>query len=247
MPARTADLAEFRCLGVDERRSSQPLISAIAVTKTHRQAGRPVYALRDLSLSVPAGSLTAVVGPSGSGKTTLLNILGALDAPTAGAVVCGGIDVSGACESDRAHFRARHIGFVFQSFNLLNGLTASQNVELACAITGTARRRRATEVHRLLALVGLTAHAKAPVAELSAGQAQRVAIARALAGDPRLILADEPTGSLDHENAREIFRILRAQTTPGRAVVVATHDHELAARCADQVVRLLDGCVATTE
>ncbi|HMJ01702.1 MAG TPA: ABC transporter ATP-binding protein [Conexibacter sp.] len=213
------------------------------VAKTYAHDGTVVEALRGVTLSVEPNRLVAIVGPSGSGKSTLLNLLGTLDAPTRGRLRFDGRDVTDLDSAARARFRARHVGFVFQFFNLLPGLTAAQNVELAAAIAGGDRGRSRARTRELLAQMGLADQRDMPARRLSGGQMQRVAIARALVNDPRLVLADEPTGNLDRRNAEQTLALLREHAVGDRAVVMVTHDHELAERYADEVVTLVDGRV----
>jgi putative ABC transport system ATP-binding protein len=211
------------------------------VSKSFPIGGDLVEVLHDVSLEIRPGRLVAIVGPSGSGKSTLLNLIGTLDTPSSGRLRFDGRDVGALPPAARADFRAANLGFVFQFFNLLPGLTARQNVELSAAIAGRQRRasrRRATD---LLELVGLGDRVDAPARNLSGGQMQRVAIARALVNEPRLVLADEPTGNLDQRNAAQILELLREQATEERAVAVVTHDRDLAERFADEIVSIVDG------
>ncbi len=213
------------------------------VGKTYTRDGTAVEALRGVTLAVEPNRLVAIVGPSGSGKSTLLNLLGTLDVPTRGEVRFDGRDVTRLSGPARARFRARHVGFVFQFFNLLPGLTAAQNVELAAAIAGGERSHARARTRALLEQVGLGAQRDAPARSLSGGQMQRVAIARALVNDPRLVLADEPTGNLDRRTAEQTLALLREHAVGDRAVVMVTHDQELAERYADEIVTLVDGRV----
>jgi putative ABC transport system ATP-binding protein len=224
----------------------RPALELQDVSKTYRRGPISVPALRGVTLTVMPNRLVAIVGPSGSGKSTLLNLLGALDAPTGGRLLCDGRDIAGFSEAERTRFRAGNLGFVFQFFNLLPGLTAVQNIELAGAIAGARRRDASARAEELLGLVGLSKKADSPARQLSGGEMQRVAIARALVGNPRLILADEPTGNLDRHNAEEILKLLREHVVEGRSVIVVTHDQELARHYADEVVSLLDGRVVDT-
>jgi putative ABC transport system ATP-binding protein len=199
-----------------------------------------VRALDDVSLSVEAGALVAVMGPSGSGKSTLLTIAGTLEEPTSGDVLIGGTAVANMSRAQRARLRRRAIGYVFQDFNLLPGLTAAENVALPLELDGTpARKARAAGVRALDAL-GLADHAGQYPDQLSGGERQRVAIARAMVGERQLMLADEPSGALDSSNAEEVMRLLHAASERGLAVVVVTHDPQLAS-WADRVVYLRDG------
>jgi putative ABC transport system ATP-binding protein len=212
------------------------------VSKVYGEGPTQVQALRDVDLSVAAGELVAVMGPSGSGKSTLLTIAGSLEDPTSGEVLVGGAALSRMSRNDRARLRRRRIGFVFQDFNLLAGLTAAENVALPLELDGvTARTARAAGMQALEQL-GLADRASRFPDELSGGERQRVAIARAVVGERRLLLADEPSGALDSVNAEAVMRLVRAACRRGVAGVVVTHDAQLAS-WADRVVFLRDGRV----
>ena len=214
------------------------------VEKSYPQGGEMVEVLHGVSLEIEPGKLVAIVGPSGSGKSTLLNLIGTLDVPSAGSLRFDGREVGSLSQRERARFRAANLGFIFQFFNLLPGLSARQNVELAAAIAEVDRAKAKKRAGELLERVGLGERADAPARNLSGGQMQRVAIARALVNEPRLILADEPTGNLDRHNAHAILELLRQQADEQRSVAMVTHDHDLAERYADQIVSLVDGRVA---
>ena len=210
------------------------------VSKVYGDGAAEVHALDDISLSVDAGALVAVMGPSGSGKSTLLTIAGTLEEPTSGDVLIGGTAVAKMSRGQRARLRRRAIGYVFQDFNLLPGLTAAENVSLPLELDGTtARKARAAGV-RVLDALGLADRAGQYPDQLSGGERQRVAIARAMVGERQLMLADEPSGALDSANAEEVMRLLRSASERGLAVVVVTHDPQLAS-WADRVVFLRDG------
>ena len=211
------------------------------ISKAYLIGGEMVEVLHGISLQIQPDRLVAIVGPSGSGKSTLLNLIGTLDTPSGGQLLFDGRDVGCLSQKARASFRAANLGFVFQFFNLMPGLTARQNVELAAAIGGKGGRASRQRAGELLEQVGLGDRVDAPARNLSGGQMQRVAIARALVNEPRLILADEPTGNLDQRNAAQILELLRAQAAGGRSVVMVTHDHDLAERFADEIVSLVDG------
>jgi ABC-type lipoprotein export system ATPase subunit len=211
------------------------------ISKAYPIGGEMVEVLHGVSMDVRPGRMVAIVGPSGSGKSTLLNLIGTLDAPSGGRLLFDGREIGGLDPAAAASFRAANLGFVFQFFNLLPGLTARQNVELAAAIGGGGGRRSRRRAGELLEQVGLAAQVDAPARNLSGGQMQRVAIARALVNEPRLILADEPTGNLDRRNAGQVLALLREQAAGERAVAIVTHDHDLAARFADEIVSLVDG------
>ena len=210
------------------------------VAKTYGSGATTVEALRDVSLGVAAGELVAVMGPSGSGKSTLLTIAGTLEAPTSGQVLVQGEDVAGLSADDRARLRRRAIGYVFQSFNLMAGLTALENVSLPLELDGTRARPAQRAAMAALESLGLADRAGHHPDQLSGGETQRVAIARAVVGQRRLVLADEPTGSLDSVNGEAVMRMLRTACLGGVAGVVVTHDAQLAA-WADRVVFVRDG------
>jgi len=213
------------------------------ICKSYPMGADVVEVLHGVTAEIRPGKLVAIVGPSGSGKSTLLNLIGTLDTPSSGRLLFDGREIGSLSPRDRTRFRAGNLGFIFQFFNLLPGLTARQNVELAAAIAGGDRGARSRSAD-LLGQVGLAEKVDTPARKLSGGQMQRVAIARALINQPRLILADEPTGNLDQRNAHEILELLRRQATGDRAVVLVTHDHELAEHYADEIVSLVDGRVA---
>jgi putative ABC transport system ATP-binding protein len=200
----------------------------------------PTPALQGASLAVERGEIVAVMGPSGSGKSSLLTIAGTLEQATAGAVIVGDAPVASLSAKQRAQLRRRAIGFVFQDFNLLAGLTAAENVAMPLELDGTPARRARTAALAALDLLGLAERADHFPDELSGGERQRVAIARAVIGDRRLVLADEPTGALDSVNSEAVMRLLRESCRRGAAGVVVTHEAPLAA-WADRVVFLRDG------
>jgi len=212
------------------------------VTKIY-QAGAPP-ALAHLSMDVAAREVVAVMGPSGSGKSTLLNLIAGLDRPTAGTVTVAGRRIDSLSESALARFRARHVGIIFQFFNLLDDLTVADNVLLPAQLAGASRRTARARAGELLARMGLEEHANHYPARLSGGQRQRVAIARALVNSPELLLADEPTGALDTATGQEIGRLLQWLNDGGQTLVLVTHDPALAERYAARTVRLVDGQVA---
>lgn len=212
-----------------------------ALRRVFRVGEREVVALDAVDLTVAAGELVVLRGPSGSGKTTLLTLAGGLDVPTSGHVCIDGVDVSTLSETDASDLRARHIGFVFQSFGLIPVLSAAENVELPLRILRTPADERDRRVDELLERVGLAAHREQRPYELSGGQQQRVGIARALANRPSLLLADEPTGQLDSATAAAMMElIVSVVRTEGVAALVSTHDPAVAA-LADRVIDLHDG------
>ncbi|MGH4034954.1 ABC transporter ATP-binding protein [Actinomycetota bacterium Odt1-20B] len=224
------------------------MLRLVKVTKVYgdprdpENAASAVTALDGVTLSLPAGSFTAVMGPSGSGKSTLLQCAAGLDRPDSGIVMVDGEELTGGTEAELTKFRRRHIGFVFQQYNLLDTLTVAQNTTLPLKLAGRrVDRRRAREI---LTRVGLGDRLGHRPDQLSGGQRQRVAIARALVAEPRVIFADEPTGALDTRSAREVLRLLQdAVRVHGRTVVMVTHD-PVAASYADSVLFLADGRLA---
>jgi putative ABC transport system ATP-binding protein len=200
------------------------------------------YALRDFNLTVKEGEFVAVTGPSGSGKTTFLTIAGLLEAFSAGSYKLDGIDVSRMGDNERSRIRNQKIGFIFQAFNLIPDLNVLDNIEVPLRYRGYAGAERKKRAADALARVGLSARGRHYPAELSGGQQQRVAIARALAGEPRLLLADEPTGNLDSAMARSVMELLEELHRDGATIVMVTHDPQLAAR-AQRNVHVIDGQV----
>jgi putative ABC transport system ATP-binding protein len=214
------------------------------VERAYRTGGGVVRALKDITLSIAPGEFLAVEGPSGSGKSTLLQLLGALDRPTAGSLVFDGRELSDLDDRKLTQVRSRDIGFVFQSFNLIPTLSAAENVEAAMVPIQHDRRARRTRTAELLEQVGLSPRAAHLPSRLSGGEQQRVAIARALANEPRVILADEPTGNLDSATSDEVVRTLQELSAQhGVTVIVVTHAEEVA-RHAARRIRLRDGEVA---
>ena len=210
------------------------------VSKSYGEGATLVPALIDVSLTVEAGELVAIMGPSGSGKSTLLTIAGTLEEPDAGSVSVAGADVGAMSRNQRARLRRRSIGYVFQDFNLLAGLTATENVALPLELDGMRARAARKAASAVLEQLGLTDRADRYPDEMSGGERQRVAIARAVVGDRRLLLADEPTGALDSINGEGVIRLVRAACRRGVAGVIVTHDAQLAS-WADRVVFLRDG------
>jgi len=226
-------------------KDSQPLIDVEEVTKVYRMGTVDVHALRGVSLAVQPGELMSIMGSSGSGKSTLMNILGALDVPTSGTYRLDGQDVGRMSNGQLASIRNRRIGFVFQTFNLLPRTSALANVELPLIYAGRwQRRERSIEA---LERVGLGDRIHHSPSELSGGQQQRVAIARALVNDPRIILADEPTGNLDSKSGEEVMRIFQElNEEQGITIIVVTHEPDIAGHTR-RIVRLHDGEVASDE
>jgi putative ABC transport system ATP-binding protein len=217
------------------------ILEVCCLEKTYDAAMRPVAALRGVSFAIEKGSFCAVLGPSGSGKSTLMNIIGLLDRPTAGSVRLADETIDYDSADAAAHLRNRLLGFVFQSFNLLPRLTAWENVALPLLYRGMPRDERKPIALAMLGQVGLEDRAEHRPAALSGGQQQRVALARALVANPALVLADEPTGSLDSITAGDVMALLRdLNRRLGVSVLMVTHDRDLAARC-DRRIEMLDG------
>ncbi|MFG6430752.1 ABC transporter ATP-binding protein [Roseateles sp. LYH14W] len=210
--------------------------------KVYRTEMVETYALRDFNLTVNEGEFVAVTGPSGSGKTTFLTIAGLLEAFSGGSYKLDGIDVSRMGDGERSRIRNQKIGFIFQAFNLIPDLNVLDNIEVPLRYRGFGAAERRKRAADSLARVGLSARGKHYPAELSGGQQQRVAIARALAGEPRLLLADEPTGNLDSAMARSVMELLEELHRDGATIVMVTHDPQLAAR-AQRNVHVIDGQV----
>src|SRR5215467_3751564 len=220
-----------------------PERGALAVTglrKTFEAENAPVRALRGVDLTVSPGEFVALMGPSGCGKSTLLNLVAGLDVPDEGTITVAGEPVTGRSEDDLARLRRRHIGIVFQFFNLLEGMTVLENVALPALIAGRKRRMAETRGRDLLDLLGIGDKASALPGVLSGGQRQRLAIARALFNEPTLLLADEPTGALDTEGGAEVIELLRRLHSSGQTVILVTHDADVAA-AAEALVRMRDG------
>jgi len=216
-----------------------PIVQVRSVSKSYRRDSMTIPVLHDISLDVPEGEFLGLMGPSGSGKTTLLNLIAGIDRPDAGAVSVAGTDVTTLSESELARWRARHIGFVFQFYNLIPVLTAYENVELPLLLTSLSKAERRTHVETALALVGLQDRIHHYPRQLSGGQEQRVAIARALATDPTILVADEPTGDLDRKSAEEVLTLLeRLNKEFQKTIVMVTHDPHAAERA--HIVRHLD-------
>ncbi len=227
---------------------SQPIIRLDGVVKSYGANGAPVRALQGISLDVRPGERLALLGKSGSGKSTLLNLLGGLDRPTGGRVEVVGHDLARLGRNELARYRLTTVGMIFQSYNLVPARTALQNVELPLVFAGRPPRVRQAAARAALEQVGLGPRLGHRPTELSGGEQQRVAIARALVTDPRLLLADEPTGNLDSETAVEVMELLTARVRErGVTLVLVTHDEELAGRCTDRVVVLRDGRVHSEE
>jgi len=215
---------------------STALVECRGLTKFYTRGDQIIPVLEDINLEVAAGDFVALMGPSGSGKSTLLNLIAGIDKPSAGEIFVAGIDIAQLSEGELAAWRATHVGFIFQFYNLMPVLTAFENVELPLQLTGLSRRERHERVDNALALVGLTDRASHYPNELSGGQQQRVAIARALIADPTLIVADEPTGDLDSVTAGEILSLLDGLNREiGKTIIMVTHDPKAASRAARMI------------
>ncbi|MDN5363358.1 MAG: putative transport system ATP-binding protein [Eubacteriales bacterium] len=222
------------------------MIELVNISKIYRTGAVAVKALDGVSLTVQPGEMVAIMGPSGSGKTTLMNIIGCLDVPTEGRYLLEGKEVSRLKEDELAEIRNKKIGFVFQNFNLLPRLTALENVELPLIYRGMGAAERRERAEKALTMVGLADRMHHRPLELSGGQQQRVAIARALAGDPPIILADEPTGNLDSRAGAEVMTILKELNRNGKTVILITHDSQIANQ-AGRIIRIRDGRIAPEE
>jgi putative ABC transport system ATP-binding protein len=220
------------------------VVTTRGLRKTFESEGVPVRALRGVDIAVQTGEFVAVMGPSGCGKSTLLNIISGLDTPTDGEVTLAGEPLVGKTEDELAILRRRHVGIVFQFFNLLEGMSVLENVTLPAVIAGAPRKRAETRARDLLDLLGLGDKAKDAPGVLSGGQRQRLAIARALANEPTLLLADEPTGALDSEGGHEVLELFRRLHSGGQTILMVTHDDDVAA-AADRIVRMRDGRIET--
>jgi putative ABC transport system ATP-binding protein len=229
------------------RAPSAPIVEAVAVTKTYDTGKVQVQALRDVTFSVPAGEMVAIMGPSGSGKTTLLNCLSGLDAIDSGDVLIEGVSLGSMSDEERTDYRARRMGFVFQFYNLMPVLTAVENVELPLLVARVPAKEARRKALAALDMVSLTERAAHVPDELSGGQRQRVTIARALVNDPAIVWADEPTGDLDSENADEIVQLMRQLNREhGLTFLIVTHDIGVG-RATDRIVRMVDGEIVGEE
>lgn len=219
---------------------TETVVTARGLRKNFEAEGAPVRALRGVDFDMARGEFVAIMGPSGCGKSTMLNLVAGLDAATDGELVVAGESLTGRTEDELAIMRRRHIGIVFQFFNLLEGMTALENVTLPAVIAGAPRKRAETRARDLLDLLGLADKAKDAPGVLSGGQRQRLAIARALANEPTLLLADEPTGALDSEGGHEVLELFRRLHAGGQTILLVTHDREVA-DAGDRIVFMRDG------
>jgi putative ABC transport system ATP-binding protein len=211
--------------------SSQPIVEIRNLSKSYRRGGQVVPVLSDITLDIAAGEFVALMGPSGSGKSTLLNLIAGIDKPDGGTLRVGGIDIATLTETELADWRAEHVGFIFQFYNLMPVLTAYENVELPLMLTNLSARERRAHVDTALSMVGLADRMEHYPSELSGGQQQRVAIARAIITDPTILVADEPTGDLDRVSAEEILNLMeRMNRELGKTIIMVTHDPNAAKR-----------------
>jgi putative ABC transport system ATP-binding protein len=220
-------------------------VEVVSVYRTFEQDTAPVRALRGADLTVRAGEFVAVMGPSGCGKSTMLNLVAGLDVPDEGEVIIAGESLAGKDENALAMMRRRHVGIVFQFFNLLEGMTVLENVVLPAVIAGRKRKVAESRARDLLDLLGIGDKARQAPGVLSGGQRQRLAIARALANEPTLLLADEPTGALDSEGGQEVIELFRRLHQSGQTILMVTHDDDVAA-AAERIARMKDGRVIST-
>lgn len=226
--------------------SNGTLVKARGISKNFKRGSETIHVLADLDLDIPAGEFLALMGPSGSGKSTLLNLIGGLDRPDSGTVEVGGDRIDSMSSRKLANWRARHIGFVFQFYNLLPVLTAARNVELPLLLTPLSKKERRRQVETALKIVGLEHRTKHYPRQLSGGEQQRVGIARAIATDPTVLLCDEPTGDLDRKSGDEILDLLEALSKDhGKTIVMVTHDPHAALRASRNLY--LDAGKLTTE
>ena len=223
---------------------SGPIVETRGLRKNYESEGAPVRALRGVDVTVGGGEFVAVMGPSGCGKSTLLNLIAGLDNPSDGEIFVAGEPLAGKDENALARMRRRHIGIVFQFYNLLEGMSVLENVTLPAVIAGMSRKPAETRARDLLDLLGLGDKASDVPGVLSGGQRQRLAIARALANEPTILLADEPTGALDSEGGQEVLELFRRLHSGGQAIMMVTHDGEVAA-AAGRIVEMRDGRVVT--
>jgi putative ABC transport system ATP-binding protein len=230
-------------VSIDGKEHRNSLIRVRNLSKLYRRGGETINVLQGLNLDVEKGEFVAFMGPSGSGKTTLLNLLGGLDTPTSGTVTVDGDEITNMSGRNLASWRARHVGFIFQMYNLIPVLTAFQNIELPLLLTKLSKAQRRQHVETALTLVGLGDRMKHYPRQLSGGQEQRVAIARAIVTDPTFLLCDEPTGDLDRKAAEEILDLLtELESNHGKTILMVTHD-PLAAERADMTLHLDKGAL----
>jgi putative ABC transport system ATP-binding protein len=226
--------------------SKETIIELRDVWKTYQLGETTVNAVQNMSLKIQKGDFLALVGPSGAGKSTCMNLIGCLDIPSKGAIYLDKQNISQLEESELAQIRGKKIGFIFQQFNLINTLTAAENVALPMLFQGVDENTRKKRAEELLTLVGLGDRINHKPTELSGGQQQRVAIARSLSNDPEVILADEPTGNLDSKTGKNIIEYLKGINKKGKTLIIVTHDNDLAKQ-ARRIVRVKDGQISSDE
>lgn len=226
----------------DAMKKKIPVIEVRNVEKIYKMGDVEVPALDGVDIVINRGEFVAIMGPSGSGKSTAMNMVGCLDVPTKGKVFLDGHDISQLGESELAQIRGKKIGFIFQTFNLINSISAIENVELPMIFQGVSKDERMEIAKKLLCLVDLGDRMEHKPTEMSGGQQQRVAVARALANDPEVILADEPTGNLDSKTGKEIIELIGKLNKEGKTIIMVTHDEDIA-KHAQRIVRLKDGKV----
>ena len=225
--------------------AGQPIVEIRNLSKSYRRGGQVVPVLSDITLDISAGEFVALMGPSGSGKSTLLNLIAGIDKPDGGVLRVSGIDIATLSETELADWRAEHVGFIFQFYNLMPVLTAYENIELPLMLTSLTSGERRAHVETALAMVGLSDRMEHYPSELSGGQQQRVAIARAIITDPTILVADEPTGDLDRASAEEILNLMeRMNRELGKTIIMVTHDPNAAKRA--RTLRNLEKGVLTT-
>lgn len=210
------------------------------IHKSYRIGGSEYAILKGIDLKIEEGEFIALMGPSGSGKSTLMNIVGCLDRPTSGSFLLSGQDISRTSDDELARIRREELGYIFQTFNLINRISVIKNVEVPMMLKGISRERRRDRAVELLTSIGIEHRMNFSPQSISGGERQRVAIARALANDPKIIIADEPTGNLDLKNSAEVMRILGNLNREGRTIIMVTHNPEITGDCS-RVIRLRDG------
>lgn len=225
---------------------TEPIVEIRSLSKAYHRGGQVVPVLSDITLDITAGEFVALMGPSGSGKSTLLNLIAGIDKPDGGTLRVAGIDIAGLSEAQLADWRAEHVGFIFQFYNLMPVLTAFENIELPLMLTRLSGAERRDHVEAALEMVGLSDRMEHYPSELSGGQQQRVAIARAIITDPTILVADEPTGDLDRASAEEILNLMdQLNAELGKTIVMVTHDPNAARRA--RVIRHLEKGVLTRD
>jgi putative ABC transport system ATP-binding protein len=226
-----------------EQNDNGIVLNVVNIVKVFESAAGRVAALRGVNLSIRKGEFVSIIGPSGSGKSTLLNMIGALDRPTSGRVIINGVDVFSLSDGELATMRNHLIGFIFQSYNLINRTTVLKNVELPAILSGMEGNKMDQRAMKILDVLGISEKANYKPTNLSGGQQQRVAVARALMNDPAIILADEPTGNLDTKTGQEVFDLLKMLSNKfRRTIIMVTHNHELA-EATDRAIHIRDGLV----